>query len=259
MKFQLFSDLHAEFEHDYVPQWDGESEYLLLAGDIHITRKIDDYTAYMNKITSQGWKKVFFIAGNHEAYGSVYQQSITDLESIAEETGATFLNNDTISLGEDIYLIGGTMWTDLSGPAGFFAEIQMNDYQRVKWYDGTDYHAMRVKNTTEMFFTFQAYLSGERERLPANAKIVVMTHTSPHAGSGALEFKGDMLNAAYFTDMSGHMSEHMPYWVHGHMHNSSNYTTEEGTTVLCNPFGYHGQGYDLRNKDFDLLGVSFIV
>jgi Icc-related predicted phosphoesterase len=75
---------------------------------------------------------------------------------------------------------------------------------------------------------------------------VVVTHHLPHARSVPARFKGDLLNAAYASDLSQVIEEHQPaLWVHGHTHDSSDYHVS-ATRIVCNP-----RGYEDENPRFD--------
>jgi len=257
MKFQLFSDIHAEFGHDFVPAWDGESSYLLLAGDIGLCSQYSAYKEFLLKCTTQGWEKVFIIAGNHESYGQVFQKSIEMMNNVEEDTGVIFLNNTCVPLGSDLVLIGGTMWTDLSSPvAGNAAQFNINDYRKIKWFDGKNYFRINAQITTKMHFQFRDFLTKTLDSLESETRAIVMTHTAPHITSSLEYYKCDALTMAYYTDMSSFFGPKVLTWVHGHMHNSSDYTIK-GTRVLANPHGYYGFGYDERNPEFDKKGIGF--
>jgi Icc-related predicted phosphoesterase len=75
---------------------------------------------------------------------------------------------------------------------------------------------------------------------------VVVTHHLPHPRSIPGRFKGDLLNAAYASDLSDLIEQGQPVlWAHGHTHDSSNYRVGS-TRIVCNP-----KGYDNENKSFD--------
>jgi Icc-related predicted phosphoesterase len=70
---------------------------------------------------------------------------------------------------------------------------------------------------------------------------VVVTHHLPHARSVPARFKGDLLNAAYASDLSQVIEEQQPaLWVHGHTHDSAEYLIGN-TRVICNPRGYEDE------------------
>jgi len=75
---------------------------------------------------------------------------------------------------------------------------------------------------------------------------VVVTHHLPHRRSIPERFKGDLLNAAYASDLSDLIEQGQPtLWVHGHTHDSSDYRVGN-TRIMCNP-----RGYDDENSRFD--------
>jgi Icc-related predicted phosphoesterase len=54
------------------------------------------------------------------------------------------------------------------------------------------------------------------------------------------------VTAAFVSDQSALIEAHQPaLWVHGHVHNSSDYRVRR-TRVVCNP-----HGYGTENPDFD--------
>ena len=75
---------------------------------------------------------------------------------------------------------------------------------------------------------------------------VVVTHHLPHALSIPERYKGDLLNAAYASDLTDTIRLGPPtLWVHGHAHECCGYRVC-GTRVICNP-----RGYGNENKAFD--------
>ena len=77
-------------------------------------------------------------------------------------------------------------------------------------------------------------------------KTVVVTHHLPHARSIPPRFEGDLLNAAYASDLSAVIASGRPaLWVHGHTHDSCDYMVGD-TRVVANP-----RGYDDENVRFD--------
>src|SRR5690606_37391535 len=75
---------------------------------------------------------------------------------------------------------------------------------------------------------------------------VVVTHHLPSAQSVNPKFTGDLLNAAYASDLDQVIEDGRPaLWVHGHTHDSCDYQFGD-TRVVCNP-----RGYDDENAVFD--------
>ena len=75
---------------------------------------------------------------------------------------------------------------------------------------------------------------------------MVVTHHLPHPASLPERFKGDLLNAAYASDLTEIIeSGRQALWVHGHTHDSCDHSVD-GTRVICNP-----RGYEDENGRFD--------
>jgi hypothetical protein len=71
---------------------------------------------------------------------------------------------------------------------------------------------------------------------------IVVGHHAPSSQSVAEWFKGDtVMNGAFRSDLEEFIMDRpqIKFWLHGHMHNNSNYWIGE-TRVVCNPRGYVG-------------------
>ena len=67
-----------------------------------------------------------------------------------------------------------------------------------------------------------------------------MTHFAPSILSSLPIYRenADILNTYYASDQEEFIKQHSPVlWLHGHMHNSSDYEIYS-TRVVCNPRGY---------------------
>jgi hypothetical protein len=72
----------------------------------------------------------------------------------------------------------------------------------------------------------------------ASIPTVVVIHHLPHAGSIPDRFKGDLLNAAYASDLTEIIQSDRPaLWVHRHTHHSCDHRVTD-TRILCKPRGY---------------------
>lgn len=77
----------------------------------------------------------------------------------------------------------------------------------------------------------------EFQKLPYKNKIV-MTHHAPSFQSTAEIYKGDPINPGFGSDLDDYIAKsNISLWVHGHMHNSSDYMIGN-TRIICNPRGY---------------------
>ena len=71
---------------------------------------------------------------------------------------------------------------------------------------------------------------------------IVVGHHAPSSQSVAEWFRADtLMNGAFRSELDGFIETRpqIKYWLHGHMHNNSNYWVGE-TRVVCNPRGYIG-------------------
>jgi Icc-related predicted phosphoesterase len=120
----------------------------------------------------------------------------------------------------------------------------MNDYrqiaiQRKPWQRFVPEAAARLHQDSRRFI--------EDALGAASIPTVVVTHHLPHAASLPDRFQGDLLNAAYASDLTETMKAGRPaLWVHGHTHDCCDHWVGE-TRVACNP-----RGYDDENKNFEL-------
>ena len=77
-----------------------------------------------------------------------------------------------------------------------------------------------------------------RSALANDIPCVVITHHAPSMKSIHEKYANDTeLNTLYASDMEYLMSNNVKLWIHGHTHNSFDYTVGN-TRVVCNPVGY---------------------
>jgi Icc-related predicted phosphoesterase len=71
---------------------------------------------------------------------------------------------------------------------------------------------------------------------PFEGKTMVITHHGPHPKSVHPRYSGDPLNAAFVSDLTP-LVEQADLWIHGHVHDSFDYTVGK-CRVVANPRGY---------------------
>ena len=108
MRIQIASDLHLEMLHrrfpDHNPVAAAPADVLVLAGDIAAGTDAVDVFA--------DWPiPVIYVHGNHEAYGSVYEELIRAIRARAAGTQVRFLERDEVIIG-DVRFLGCCLWTD---------------------------------------------------------------------------------------------------------------------------------------------------
>lgn len=123
------------------------------------------------------------------------------------------------------------------------ARDRMNDYRKIAlkrhpWKRLVPEVAFRIHQESLQFI--------ESSLLADSMPTVVVTHHLPHPRSIPERFKGDLLNAAYASDLTETIRNGSPVlWVHGHTHDSFDYRILE-TRVVCNP-----RGYGSENESFN--------
>lgn len=233
---QYMSDLHLEFK-EYLPT--PVSGTLLLAGDILTWKtyrnnksKRKRYDEFLSHVSSE-WDNVVAIAGNHEYYGW-NGDVIQHVRSLYSAHNIHFLENEVVTV-DNVRIAGAVLWTDFFGDQEYYHKVVrrgMNDYAVT---------SLTTRMTYDMHKRSLEFLR------TANAD-VVMTHHAPSVDSVHESYLGSPLNAGYYSVLDDFVKEVNPlYWVHGHMHNPSNYKIGN-TTVVANPRGYPNEDTGFNEK-----------
>lgn len=255
MKFHILSDLHLSVHDMPPPQTD--ADVVILAGDI--ARPVEAIAW----ILALG-KPAVYVPGNHEFYGSSFQATVQELQRLAEGTNIHVLDNQVLEW-HGVRFVGSTLWTDFLA-AGTGAEqtsaiaqsLAFNrDFSRIYNDEPPDRRLFTPQDSAALFARNASWLDSVL-RQPFGGSTVVVTHHAPSLRSVPARFAGSALNVNFVSDaehLVGH--ERACLWVHGHLHDSSNYEIN-GTRVLCNPRGYAKGGLN-ENQSFDpLLTVEII-
>jgi Icc-related predicted phosphoesterase len=246
MRLWVLSDLHLEYADLHEPLDIADADVCICAGDL--TRFPANGVHWLGEHIAR-WMPVIYVAGNHEFYKGGIRECLEDGRAAATRfPNVHFLENDSVVI-DGVRFIGATLWTDFrieGSPqlAMTYARERMNDYrmialQRSPWKRFLPVDAAKMHHGSRSFI---------RETLatPFDGETVVVTHHLPSKKSVPDRFAGDLLNAAYASDLSEIIEEGKPdLWVHGHTHDSCDYVLGD-TRVVCNP-----RGYDDENPKFD--------
>lgn len=248
MRIQIVSDLHLEFS-DINIKNENNADVLVLAGDIMTASKVLKplselgvrFRDFLKRVSFQ-FPHVIYIAGNHEFYDSGrWFEGIDWLRAACGvHDNVYFLERDT-KIIDDVVFVGGTLWTDMNkfDPLTMHAvRDMMNDYRAIR-NDKAGFRNLKPADTVERHRATRDYIklivSENKDK-----KIVVVGHHAPSYQSVHEMYRSDhLMNGAYYSSLEDIMldNEHIKLWIHGHMHNTFDYTIGE-TRVVCNPRGY---------------------
>ncbi|QQD17458.1 metallophosphoesterase [Spongiibacter nanhainus] len=232
MKLLVLSDLHLEFGPLEVDS--GYADVVVLAGDIHLkTRGVE-------------WAKetfpnqpVVMVLGNHEYYGEKYPNLLEKAKIAAQDSNVRVLENESIEIN-GVRFLGCTLWTDLrlqGDPrmAGYFCQQEMTDFKKIRV--APRYSKLSPVSMTRIHEKSLSWLRTQLQT-PFSGKTVVVTHHAPSARSISEAHREELTSAAYASHLDDVVeTSSASLWVHGHLHNSSDYTLSN-TRVVCNPRGY---------------------
>ncbi|MGH8518940.1 MAG: metallophosphoesterase [Panacagrimonas sp.] len=247
MKLQVMSDLHLTVAPFEAPQTD--ADLIVLAGDI---ARPDQAIAFARSLG----KPVVYVAGNHEFYGGSLTGTYARLKSLAKGSDVHLLEREVAVIGGTRFL-GTTLWSDFGGferesereAAIAIAVRLVRDFSRIRLDDERP-DLLTPLGGADEFRRSAAWLDVMLAQ-PFDGPTVVVTHHAPSLRSINPRFADSPLNPCFVSD-----AEHLivggraQLWIHGHMHDRSDYVVEGGTRVLCNPRGY-SRGEINENAAFD--------
>lgn len=240
----FISDLHVDYQKSnfmqkFLNAYENFSGYLIIAGDFcnNVTHPI--FETYFSKLFQLNKKiTVFFIAGNHDFYGTSVEQGTQFLKAL-EEKYRQFIYLDEklpIFYSKNILIYGSTLWYS-NHPDIYLLQDRINDFTQIKNFNPQQ----AVDRNTET----KDWLKSTKLSSPeSNCLKIFVSHHSFSNQSIAPQYKGDRLNC-YFVDPDAekYIAGRFDLAIHGHMHDAVNYDLN-GTRVLSNPVDYYNQDYD---------------
>jgi Calcineurin-like phosphoesterase. len=227
MKIGLISDAHLEFHADlgvsFVESLDfSKLDVLVLAGDIGSFKHLHLRT--MLDLFTRRCKKVIFVPGNHEFYGSSVESGLAELAAIEKLLPAvTVLKTGHVYEQDGVRFLGDTMWfPSTEDEEAYRGDI--NDFNKIKnivpW--------VHNHNTEFRVWLKKALRPGD----------VVVTHHLPSYKCVAKQYAGSGLNRFFVSEMQDIITEWSPaLWLYGHTHSPDDRKIGD-TRAVCNPFGY---------------------
>lgn len=233
MKIRVFSDLHLEFQDWFPPESD--SDVVVLAGDIHVGVRGIEWARRSFPLLP-----VVYVPGNHEFYGADLHVLTEELYACGERLGVDVLDGRTAVIA-GVRFLGATLWTDFAlegadqesiNRAMSAARQGMSDFYLIR-------NGRRAFSPADARSINLARVEWLRTKLSDDfaGTTIVVTHHLPVRQSIHAKYAGSTLNPSFASDLSHLMGRRVPIWIHGHTHESFDYTVN-GTRVVCNPRGY---------------------
>ena len=228
---QYASDLHLELN-DHLDESiiSPRAPYLALLGDIGdpFTKKYADFLTAISK----KFEKVFVLAGNHEFYHHIYEDTLQQIRKVCDENeNLVFLENDVHEL-DDIRIVGCTLWSNIDNHASRFIQ----DYFVIRVDENT---YLTRDDTLKLHETSVNFIRGELLR-ESDKPILVLTHHAPHTKMNG-KYEGNELETAFFTDLSYLLIEDIVVgWLSGHTHQNIE-TAVNGIPLRANCYGYNSR------------------
>ncbi len=251
MKVGIFSDLHAEFDENCCNFKDLNCDLIVLAGDIHRWNKSVEWI----KKNFPEDKKIIYVAGNHEFYGTTIDKGIEFLKKEASKTNNIIFLEREEFVENDIVFLGTTLWSDFNLFGDFhkikgIIKAKLNDFSMIKTENG---ERLNPENLRDRFFQSLNFLE-EKLKQNKDKKIVIITHNAPSIKAidpsvlslqNSYEYR--KLAAAFASTLDYLMKENsnIKLWIYGHTHYSTQFTIGKTITV-SNQKGYPFE----ENKNF---------
>ena len=248
MKIHLVSDLHCDFS-KYTQDLP-DCDVVVIAGDVA------EDSWYLTDICNfNPTHKIIFVPGNHDFYGGNIEQKLNNLREIQTSIckNLIVLQNESITI-DDTEFFGSTLWSGLDAYGKHYTNKLKEWYHRSiadsryisHWSADAmiQEHSVSKQKITEFLLT------------SSSEKKVVITHFAPSLKSVHESYSGSVpFNSYWCNGFSDDLISNADLWLHGHVHNSFDYTIkqfegEKQCRVVCNPRGYVTD-YGDENKRFD--------
>ncbi|EJT99603.1 hypothetical protein DACRYDRAFT_55626, partial [Dacryopinax primogenitus] len=241
----LLSDAHLELgqpdEPAYTYDFPVMAEDVALLGDMGHT--ISDGLFEWFDVQLTRFRRVFYLAGNHEAYEWSLEESHKRLQDYAAPRAEPsngrgvfiYLYRTRYDLSPTLTLLGCTLWSELDPKHAEAISRVSPDFKRIKGFHIPEYESV---HQVELSWLEDA-LSSLRTQEP-DRQIVIFTHHSPtFENTSDPKFKGGFAGSAFSTKLTekGWWGEQVKTWCFGHTHWSCDFE-RKGVRVVSNQKGY---------------------
>lgn len=252
---QVYSDLHLELTKS-IPKIVPKSPYLFLAGDISRANhpSFGEFLSYCN----DNWKKTFYVFGNHDywntdSYVQQIKRQVKEYLIDSQLTNIQIVDNEFVSLNEDIIVLGSTFWTQSPFASEYEARMYINDYNMIRYKHNVEEHIsyeLAPRDVNQMYtddYT-KIYEVLNSNELTSNKKVIVITHFPPQqtgTSHNKYSLQGKMMKN-YFSHPNNTLksfedTSNILCWISGHTHYSYDFISPEGVRLISNQMGYLGE------------------
>ncbi|HSH71648.1 MAG TPA: metallophosphoesterase [Methylophilaceae bacterium] len=255
MKIALLNDLHLESRTYNIQQAVLECDVIVLAGDIAPGSRGLLWAMDILPFTKA---EIIYVLGNHEFYHFDITQVREQLKAMCDAYQAgpagnrVHLLDDSEIIIKGVRFLGSTLWTDFMLFSQDHQQDCINDASRYL----NDFRLIKngARNFTpqdsiELHRKSLAFLEHKLKEDTYAGSTVVVTHHAPSFNSVVPKYADDSISACFASNLD-RMFGYSRLWLHGHMHDSLDYTVN-GTRIICNPRGYGRHTGTQENDNFN--------
>lgn len=216
---------------------DEENTILVLAGDILTVNTLPKFKYFFDDISNR-FHSIIYVMGNHEYYNSDFNKVPEYLKcGLKAYHNVHLLHNETVII-DQYKFIGSSLWVDFNNDpiSELMVSNGLNDFHCIANFNVNVCKNEFVKNIDFL----------EKELYNTDYTNIVVTHHAPSYQSTDIRFKGSNLNPGFSSHLDEFVMLNKPdIWIHGHMHNTSDYQISD-TRVICNPKGYYNENPEFK-------------
>lgn len=272
------SDLHLEMRPTIthpklIPLWeferaDTDEYYLALLGDIGNPFN-KNLNLFLEKV-SPIYKKIFYIAGNHEYYNFNVKpnQSKCQFErKLSEITGkfnnVVLMDNITDDL-DGIKIIGSTLWSNVPPNDSEYIAYAINDYHLIK-KEGLDNELTKITVADTNSWNLEAVAFIEKEISNTDDPCIVLTHHAPlfsdeknNRYTADPKYLHGENNNAFHNDLLRFLKPPVSAWLYGHTHYTSSFNIND-VIVATNQLGYSNEEKFIKYNPWAYIDLQKIL
>jgi len=254
MKIALLSDLHLESRKYSIDQAVLECDVIVLAGDIAPGRRGLLWAMDLLPYTKA---EIIYVMGNHEFYHHDITQVRQQLKAMCDayqspEVNRVHLLDDSEVIIKGVRFLGSTLWTDFmlyglenQQDCMTDAGLYLNDFRLIR----NGQWNFSPADSIELHRKSVAFLEHKLKVDTYGGTTVVVSHHAPSFGSVVPRYAKDPISACFASNLDDLLG-YSKFWLHGHMHDSLDYTVN-GTRIVCNPRGYGRHTGTQENDNFN--------